>query len=219
MFIGHYALGLASRGLTSKKQNKAPSLAVMFIAVQFLDLLWPIFVLLGIEKVQIDVGNTKLTPLAFTFYPYSHSLLTSIIWGLLFGLIYFFITQNRKGSFLLFVLVVSHWILDLMTHIPDLPLSPFGNLKAGFGLWNYPMIETIFEIGLFITGTILYFKFVKPERKIAFWALIVFLLIIHLMNIFGPPPPTVNAIAWSGNLMWLFVLWAWWIEKIKQKTK
>jgi hypothetical protein len=213
MFIGHYALGLATKGLISKKYNKTPSLAVMFIAVQFLDLLWPIFVLLGIEKVQIDAGNTKLTPLAFTFYPYSHSLLMSIIWGALFGLIYFFITQNRQGSILLFGLVVSHWILDLIVHIPDLPITPFGNLKAGLGLWNYPIIETVIEIGFFIMGTILYFKSVRPKRKITFWTLISVLLLIHLMNIFGPPPPTVIAIAWAGNLMWLFVLWAWWIER------
>ncbi|MDR0792257.1 MAG: hypothetical protein LBE82_03030 [Chitinophagaceae bacterium] len=208
MFIGHYALGLASKG-----GNKAPSLAVMFIAVQLLDLLWPLFVLLGIETVQIEPGNTKLTPLAFTFYPYSHSLLMSVVWGLLFGWIYFFITKNRQGSVWVFGLVVSHWILDLITHIPDLPLSPFGNLKLGLGLWNYPVVESIIEIGFFVVGTMLYFKFAKPQRKIAFWILIVFFLLIHLMNILGPPPPTVNAVAWSGNLMWLFVLWAWWIEK------
>ncbi len=213
MFIGHYALGLAS-----KKINKAPSLATMFLAVSFLDLLWPIFVLCGFETFHIDVGNTKLTPLNFESYPYSHSLLMTIAWSLVFGLTYFFITKNRQGSVLLFGLVFSHWILDFITHRPDLPITPFSDLKVGLGLWNYPVIEIILELGLFITGTILYFKTARPKRKIAFWCLIIFFLTIHLMNILGPPPPTVNAVAWAANLSWLFVLWAWWIER-KQLTE
>lgn len=208
MFIGHYALALAS-----KKVAQAPSLAILFIAVQFLDLIWPIFVLLGIETFQIEVGYTKLSPLNFTFYPYSHSLLMALIWGLLFGLIYFLFTKNRKGSVLLFVLVFSHWILDFISHAPDLPISPFGNLRVGLGLWNDPLFETILEVGLFMIGTILYFKFAKPKRKIVFLALIGFLALIHVLNIFGPPPPSANAVAWAANLSWLIVLWAWWVER------
>jgi len=125
MFIGHYGLGLASR-----KIKESPSLALLFIAAQLLDLLWPVFVLLGIETLQIETGNTKLTPLNFISYPYSHSLLISIFWGFLLGLIYFFITKNRKGSILLFGLVFSHWILDFITHRPDLQLSPSAILKS-----------------------------------------------------------------------------------------
>lgn len=213
MFIGHYGLGLASR-----KIKESPSLALLFIAAQLLDLLWPVFVLLGIETLQIETGNTKLTPLNFISYPYSHSLLMSIFWGFLLGLIYFFITKNRKGSILLFGLVFSHWILDFITHRPDLQLSPFSDIKVGLGLWNYPVAESIIEFGLFIAGAYLYFKYAKPRRKIAFWTLIVVFLAIQTANIFGPPPPTESAVAWSANLMWLFVIWAWWIER-KQLTE
>ena len=208
MFIGHYALGLAS-----KKIDKAPSLAVMFIAVQLLDLLWPVFVLLGIETFEVDPGNTKMTPLNFTHYPYSHSLLMSLVWGLLFGLIYYAITKNKKGSLLLFALVFSHWVLDFLSHRPDLPMSPFSGIKLGLGLWNHPIVESVLEIGIFVVGAVLYYNSVKPKRNIAFWALIVFFLIIHIMNIFGPPPPGTEMVAWTANSMWLFVLWAWWIEK------
>lgn len=208
MFIGHYAIALAS-----KKTDKAPPLAVMFIAVQFLDLLWPIFVLSGIEVLQIEEGNTKLTPLNFISYPYSHSLLMSVVWGLLFGLIYYLITGKRKGAVLMFGLVFSHWILDFITHRPDLPLSPFSDVKVGLGLWNFPLASSILEIGLFVAGAVLYFRSVQPPRKIAFFSLIIFFLVIHITNIFGPPPPTEYAVAWTANLMWLFVIWAWWIEK------
>jgi membrane-bound metal-dependent hydrolase YbcI (DUF457 family) len=213
MFIGHFAVGLASR-----KIDQSPSLAVMFVAVQFLDLLWPLLVLLGIETLQIDVGNTQLTPLNFTSYPYSHSLLTTAAWGLLFGLVYYGITKHRKGSVLLFVLVVSHRILDFITHRPDLPLSPFSDLKVGLGLWNSPVAESILEIGMFIAGALLYVSAVQPKRKIAFWSLIVVFLAIHILNLLGPPPPSESAVAWSANLMWLFVIWAWWIEKKKTEV-
>lgn len=208
MFIGHYGLALAA-----KKNEKGPSLAILFIAVQLLDLLWPIFVLTGIETFEIEVGNTVLTPLKFTSYPYSHSLLMSVVWAVLFALVYFVFTKNKKSSILLGILVISHWVLDFITHRPDLPISPFGDMKVGLGLWNMPVIEIILETGLFLTGVYLYFKTVNPKQKIAFWSLIIFFLAIHFMNIFGPPPPSIKAVAWSANLMWIFVFWAWWIEK------
>jgi hypothetical protein len=208
MFIGHFGIGLLTR-----RNKQLPSLALMFIAVQLLDLIWPIFVLLGIENLSIDPGNTKLTHLHFEYYPYSHSLLMTVIWGLLLGLIYYLFTKNRKGSYILGALVMSHWVLDFITHRPDLPISPFTDLKVGLGLWNYPVIEIIFELLLFGAGTLIYFKNAKPRRKISFWLLIGFLLIVHLMNIFGPPPPDALTVAWSANLIWLIVLWAWWIER------
>jgi len=210
MFIGHYALALSA-----KKIDKLPSLAIMFVAVQLLDLLWPIFVLLGFETFEIEVGNTAMTPLHFVSYPYSHSLLMAVLWGILLSAGYYLFTKNKKGALLLGLLVVSHWVLDLITHAPDLALSPFGSTKYGLGLWNYPVAETIIEIGLFLSGVFLYFKTVNPTRKIAFWSLIAFFLIIHIMNIFGPAPPSINAVAWSANAMWLFVLWAWWVERKK----
>lgn len=208
MFIGHYALAFGA-----KKIDKLPSLAIMFVAVQFLDLLWPIFVLLGLETFVVEPGNTVLTPLNFTFYPYSHSLFAAVIWGILLGGVYFLITKNQRGSFLVGGLVLSHWILDFLTHRPDLPLSPFGETKVGLGLWNMPVLEIMIEVGLFILGVFLYYRVVEIRRKIAFWLLVAFFLIIHMMNLFGPPPPSIDAVAWSANAMWIFVIWAWWIER------
>lgn len=208
MFIGHFAVGLLT-----KKNEEQPSLAMMFVAVQLLDLLWPVFILLGIESMSIDPGNTKLTHLDFENYPYSHSLLMAIVWGLALGIGYFLFTKNKKGSLLLGGLVFSHWVLDLITHRPDLPLTPFSETKVGFGLWNYPVAEIMLELFIFGLGAFLYYKSPCFKRKIAFWLLMAFLLIIHTMNLFGPPPPDAMAVAWSANLMWLIVLWAWWIER------
>jgi membrane-bound metal-dependent hydrolase YbcI (DUF457 family) len=208
MFIGHFAIGLLS-----KKNVELPSLALMFVAVQFLDLIWPIFVLLGIESLSIDPGNTAMTPLNFEYYPYSHSLLMALVWGLVLGLIYYLFKKNRKGALVLAILVLSHWILDLITHRPDLPLSPMSDMKFGLGLWNHPTWAILLELILFGTAAWLYFKSSVPKRKTSYWILIGFLLVIHIMNLLGPPPPNVMAVAWSANLMWIIVLWAWWIER------
>lgn len=214
MFIGHFAAGLLSR-----KNESLPSLAMMFIAVQLLDFIWPVLVLLGIETLSIEPGITKLTPLNFEFYPYSHSLLTALLWSFLFGLGYYLFTKKRIGSFVLAGLVMSHWVLDYFTHRPDLPITPFSDTKVGLGLWNYPVIEIVIEVLLFGLGALLYYMSPTFKRKTSFWLLMGFLLIIYFLNFFGPPPPDPMTVAWSVNLMWLIVLWAWWIEKKPSSSK
>lgn len=208
MFIGHFAAGFAS-----KKISNSLSLAVMIIAVQFLDIIWPVFVLLGLETVAIEDGITKLVPLDFTFYPYSHSLLMATVWGLMFGLIYFAITKNRQNSLILGALVLSHWVLDLLVHRPDLPLSPFSDYKVGLGLWNYPFAEIIIEVSLFCAGIYFYYTAKRPKKKIAFWSLVGVLIIMQGLNFFGPLPPDATSVAIGANFIWLFVIWAWWIER------
>src|SRR5690606_24034260 len=119
MFIGHLGAGMAA-----KKIESSPSLGTYFLAAQFIDLLWPVFLLLGIEHVVVQPVVTEFTPLNFVYYPFSHSLFAVLIWGVLFALIYFFLKRNFKASLLLGILVLSHWILDFITHIPDLPIFP-----------------------------------------------------------------------------------------------
>lgn len=211
MFIGHFAAGLAS-----KKISNSLSLAMMFIAVQFLDIIWPVLVLLGIETASIEHGITKLTPIDFTYYPYSHSLAMAIVWGFLFGLTYYIVTKNRKNSLILGLLVLSHWVFDLLVHRPDLPLSPFSDYKVGLGMWNYPIAEIVIEFSLFFMGVFFYYTSKRPKKRIAFWSLIGFLLIIQFMNFFGPIPNDIDSVAWGANLVWLFIIWAWWIEREKK---
>lgn len=210
MFIGHYAAALAA-----KKAAPETSLGTLFMASQFIDLLWPIFLLLGIENVRIDPGNTAFTPLDFYNYPYSHSLLFVLIWAVLFGIVYFFIKKYRTGAVVLSLLVLSHWLLDLIVHKPDLPFAP-GTSGAGLGLWNSVPLTLIVELGLFAAGLYLYIRTTSASDKIGsygFYSLMVFILVIYLMNLFGPPPPDVKMIAVAGNASWLLVLWAYWTDK------
>jgi LexA-binding, inner membrane-associated putative hydrolase len=210
MFIGHFGVGLGA-----KKINDRPSLGTLFLAAQFLDLLWPMFLLMGIEKVKIEPGITTLNPLNFTYYPFSHSLFFAFVWSLLFGAVYFLLKKNIKTSILLGLLVMSHWVLDLIVHIPDLPLSPWSDVKVGFGLWDSVALTIIVEGFIFAAGIYYYLKVTKSKNKkgqIGFWSLIIFLLIIYILNFFGSAPPSVNAIAVAGLFQWLIILWGYWID-------
>ena len=211
MFIGHFGTGLAA-----KKLDPKISLGTLFFAAQFIDLLWPIFLLLGLEKVKIEQGNTSFTPLNFISYPYSHSLFGVLIWSLLFGSIYYIYRKNINSALLLAALVMSHWILDLITHRPDLLIIPWSDIKVGFGLWNSVIFTMLIEGSIFGVGAYLYISCTKAENKkgkIGLWSLLVFLVVIYLMNIFGSPPPSEKAIAVVGLFQWLLVGWAYWIDK------
>jgi len=211
MFIGHYGIGFAG-----KKVDNKPSLGTLFFAAQFLDLIWPVFILTGIEKVKIEPGLMAASPLDFIYYPFSHSLLLAILWGILFGIVYFLIRKNIKVSILLGSLVVSHWVLDLIVHRPDLPILPWGNLKVGFGLWNSVPLSVIVEVFIFAIGVYFYISVTKAKNKIgnfALWGLIIFLVVIYAANVFSSPPPSVQAIGIAGLSQWLIVAWAYWIGK------
>lgn len=211
MFIGHFGVGLAA-----KRVDHRPSLGTLFLASQFIDLLWPVFLLAGIEQVKIDPGNTAFTPLNFSYYPFSHGFLGVFIWSLLFGIIYFLIKKNIKASVLLGGLVMSHWLLDLITHRPDLPLMPWADTKVGFGLWNSVILTLIIEGLIFAGGAYLYLKATNALNKtgsIGLWSLLIFLVIVYLLNVFGEPPPSADLIAIVGLSQWLLIAWAYWIDK------
>jgi len=212
MFIGHFAIAMGA-----KKAAPQTSLGTLFIASQFIDLLWPILLLLGIEHVQVETGNTVVTPLNFFDYPYSHSLLSVIVYGVLLSALYWALKRYPRGAITVFFVLVSHWVLDFISHRPDLPLYPGSSTLEGLGLWNSLIGTLIIEGGLFIIGIILYVRATKSTDKIgiySFWALIVFLTIIYILNVFGPPPPDdQNTIGVVGLSMWLLVAWAYWIDR------
>lgn len=211
MFIGHFGLALGA-----KKVNPSVSLGMLFLAAQFIDLLWPTFLLLDAEHVEITPSSENITPLTFTHYPYSHSLVMVLVWSLLVGGLYWLISKNKKGAILVGVLVLSHWLLDLVVHVPDLPLYPGESPLYGWGLWRSMTSTVIVEGIIFLAGLMLYLSVTKAKDKtgsIGFWIMILLLVGIHIGNLLGPPPPNVTAIAWAGQLQWLFVLFGFWIDK------
>jgi hypothetical protein len=211
MFIGHFGLALGA-----KRVAPAVSLGALFAACQLADLLWPTFLMLGYERVVIQPGATAFTPLNFVSYPYSHSLVTLCGWAIGFGAIYLLLRRARVSGFLtIALLVVSHWLLDYVTHRPDMPLTPSGSARLGLGLWNSVPGTLVVELLIFGAGLLLYLRATTARDRIGsagFWTLVAFLLIVYFGNSFGPPPPSVTAIVWSAQAMWLLVAWGYWVD-------
>jgi membrane-bound metal-dependent hydrolase YbcI (DUF457 family) len=212
MFLGHFGLGFGA-----KKAAPAVSLGALFLACQFADLLWPVLLLLGVERVAIVPGITTVTPLDFISYPYSHSLLMLGVWGVLLGVVYTMATRSRAAAGVtLAVLVVSHWVLDVIAHRPDMPLTPAGAARFGFGLWSSLAGTLAAEFVLFGAGVYVYARATKARDRIGaigLWSLVAFLVVVMLANVFGPPPTSVNAIGWAAQAMWLIVIWGYWIDR------
>jgi hypothetical protein len=211
VFIGHFAVALAAKKVTPRT-----SLGTLVMAAQFADLLWPVFVLLGLERVAIVPGITTATPLDFTSYPFSHSLLADIGWASLFAGFYQIMKRNSRGALCLWFVVMSHWVLDFVTHRPDLPLYPGSSTFVGLGLWNSRAGTILVEVAMYVLGTFLYTKVTRPRNAVgvyAFWSFIGLLLVMYFADLFGPPPPSVKAIALAGLGLWLFVAWAYWIDR------
>jgi hypothetical protein len=211
MFIGHFGLGFGA-----KRAAPAVSLGTLFIACQFADLLWPILVLLGYERVEIQPGATVMTPLNFISYPYSHSLLALCVWGTMFGIAYLLVRRGRiQAAATIALLVVSHWLLDYITHRPDMPLTLSGSTRVGLGLWNSITGTLVAEGAVFAAGIALYLRATRARDRVgawSFWSLVVFLVVVHLANVVSPPPPTAAAVAWAAQAMWLIVAWGYWID-------
>ena len=187
---------------------------MLLAATYWLDIVWPVLVLAGIEHVRIDPGNTAFTPLDFFDYPWSHSLVAALGWSVAFALAC--LRAGKRVALLAGLLVFSHWVLDFVTHRPDLPLWPGGPM-FGLGLWNAVAATIVIESAMFGTGVFIYALSTKARNlkgALAFWGLVFFLGIIYVANVFGPPTPKVTAIGVTGIAgAALFTVWSWWADR------
>ena len=215
MFIGHFALGYAA-----KRWVPRLSLAALFAAAAFADLLWPVLVALGIEHVRIAPGITAFTPLEFISYPYSHSLLTLTLLGALFAWIATrfaapaasTVPDTSRMFVVVLALVISHWVLDVVTHLPDLPLYP-GGPRLGLGLWNSVSGTIAVETVLFAIGVWIYANATKARDPIGRWAfagVTAFLFLGFVINANGAPPPSVAALWMMALGLGALLVWLGW---------
>ncbi len=216
MFIAHFGVGFGAKRIAPRV-----SLGTLFLAAQFLDLLWPTLLLLGLERVRIEPGITAVTPLAFEHYPISHSLLAVFGWAAVVGTLHFWRKRDRKAALILGALVVSHWLLDLVVHRPDLPLIPGDSPLVGLNAWSSLPLTLLLESSLFALGVWFYARATAPldaAGRWGFYGLVTFLALVYAGNVFGAPPPSAAAIAWVGQAQWLLVLWAYWLDKHRHAT-
>lgn len=217
MFIGHYALGLAAKRWAPKA-----SLGTLVAAAIWLDIAWPIFLLLGLEHFRITPGITKMSPFDFYDYPLSHSLVMALAWAALWGLVYLASGKSdNKGAWIIGGLVVSHWILDFIVHNHDLPILPAEVItygmphKYGLGLWNAPWAAISLESVLFIGGFWIYLKSTKAldsVGRVALWAFAAVLAAFYVADLLVSPPNNTNLVSLADFAQLLFVAWAYWID-------
>ena len=213
MFIGHFALGLAA-----KRAAPRLSLAALFGAAQLADIMWPVLLLAGLEEVRILPGINGITPLEFVSYPYSHSLVLLVVWGLAFG--WFARRHDPRAFVIITALVVSHWVLDFITHRPDMPLYP-GGPKFGLGLW-FSLIGTVaVEVPMFLAGVWIYLQTTRPKDRTGMAAisiLLALLLVIYASNFFiSQEPPSPTAVAMVSLIgACLITAWAGWADRHRE---
>jgi hypothetical protein len=214
MFLGHYGVAFAA-----KKAAPSVSLPVLFIAAQFADILWPLFLVSHVEKYAIVPGISAVSPYDFIYYPWSHSLLMDMVWGLLFGLVYYSATRNRRGAWILGLVVLSHWVLDLIVHVPDLPLAPFLNTKLGLGGWNSVAFTIAAECLFFFGGLFIYWKNTRAVKAPGKWVLALTTILLTFLYF----STTFFSKSDNGPLLLMFVVFmilqtvlvllAYWIDR------
>ncbi len=214
MFVGHYAVSLAL-----KKTKKTASLGMLFIAVQFVDILFFPFVLLGIERVNIVENFTQSTHFELEYMPYTHSFVASFVWAILTYIV-FRLLPPRKNSiaFVMALAVLSHWFLDLIVHTPDLPLWSDTSPKVGFGLWRNAIATYVVEAVLLLSGLWLYLRSTTATSltgKYGMGIFVVILLLVNAVNLFGPPlGKSKLALAVSALAMYFaFAAIAYWLDR------
>jgi len=212
MFIGHFAVAFGA-----KKAVPRTSVATLMVAAELVDLLWPILVLLGIETVQIDAGAASpFLRLRFVHYPWTHSLLMGVLWGIGFGIVYRARTSYARGALAIAILVVSHWVLDWVVHRPDLQFAPWIDTRVGLGLWASPTATLVVEAALFIAGVGVYARATRPRDRIGawgFWGFVAFLVVAYASSIAGGAPPSPQVVAATAPLGWAMVSWIAWFDR------
>jgi hypothetical protein len=208
MFIGHFA-----PAMLAATRKDAPSLPVLFVAAQFVDWLFFAFLLTGTEAMRFREGTSVMNPMDLYHMPYTHSLLGSVGFALLFGAVIWLLTRNRAGAVMAALVVLSHWFLDLLVHIPDLTIAGSGP-KLGLGLWNYPAVEMPLELILTFAALWLYARARRP-RLVPLLALGGVMLALQAVNWFGPVEPevTTGTSVLAFFAYGLITLAAWWAAR------
>jgi hypothetical protein len=213
LFLGHFAVAL-----TTKKVVPRTSLGTLVLAAQFADILWPVLLLLGIEQVRIVPGLLPASPLDFISYPVSHSLVAQLGWGAVLGFAYFMVRHDARSAAVVGFVVPTHWVLDFVAHHPDMPIYPSG-AKYGLGMWSSVPLTILVEFALFAAGIAVYVSATSARDRtgnLALWSLLGLLAGLYLASLFGPPPPSVDVLAWSAIGIWLTVPWAAWADRHRQ---
>jgi len=214
MFIGHIGLGLAA-----KRMAPRVSLGVLLLSCQALDILCGTFVLIGLEKMRLHPGDMAMSSLEFVSFPWSHGLVMALVWSVIGYAAAQSLFRSRRTSLVIAALIFSHWVLDFISHRPDLPILGGGSFKLGLGLWNSVAGTLIVEVGLLAIGVILYTRTTtRSDRQglFALSSLVIFFTALFFLNHFGPQPPVDMSPRKLVLPIFAYVLllpWGIWIDR------
>jgi hypothetical protein len=214
VFLGHYGVAFAAKRLAPRT-----SLGTTVFAAQFLDELWPILLLLGVERVRIapEVAGS----LQFVYYPWSHSLAMAIAWSLLIGAAYYALRRYGRAAWIVGGAVLSHWLLDVPVHLADLPLWPGSYVFVGFGLWKSVPATIVIELVFYLGGLAIYLRSTRARDRAGswgLWAMVIVLAAFYAMSLVSPPPPNEHVLAVMTLGLWLFIPWGWWVDRHRENV-
>ncbi len=217
MFLGHYAVGFASKRVAPRA-----SLAWFVAGATLLDLLFPLFAILGWERAHFVPADAPFLRMSLDDYPWSHSLLMAIVWAVVLGLLCRAVTRDRRAALVAAAAVVSHWVLDFVTHRPDLPLAPGLPARVGLGLWHSTAGTIVVEGLMYVAAIWLYATATRARDRVGSWGLwvfVAFLAIAYASNVMSSTPPDPAVFAWVGFIAgWVMVAWAWWFDGHRSGT-
>jgi hypothetical protein len=214
MFVGHYGVSFAARPV-----GRSVPLWVWFIAVQWIDIVWSVLVLLGIEKLRVIPGFTEANAYDLYYMPYTHGLPGSIVLSFVLGALVALFTPGNRATTIVLVTAASfsHWVLDLFVHVPDLPLYD-NAAKVGFGLWRHVVFSFPLELIVLGLGAWFYARmttFASIGGRYAYWGFVVFLAAVQVYANFGPPPSSPDAMAVTALVFYAVLAFAAaWVERI-----
>jgi hypothetical protein len=170
---------------------------MLFILVQFLDIVFATLILFGVENLRITPGYTESNPYDLYDMPFSHSLGAALAWTLMVGVIALTFSSRAAFAIALAGAVFSHWILDVPVHVHDLPILGNTTMKLGLGLWKHRWITVALELAILFSGWFIYHRTANAKRWSAKQAVfILFLAIVAVATPFFPTPVSERAFAW-----------------------
>jgi hypothetical protein len=214
MFVGHCAVALVA-----KRAEPTINLGTFVFAAMFADFAWCVFMLLGVEHVQFKSGMGAGNYFYATNIAMSHSLLMDAVWATLLGSVYLLWRHFPRGALILFLVVLSHWLLDVVSHRPDMPIAPGMHAHVGLGLWNSIPATLLVEGGFWSLAIILYVRVTRPKSltgTFVFWSGVVLLTLVWFSNIAGPPPQNPRAAPFASLIIFsVTVAWAYWVDGVR----
>ncbi len=213
MLVGHFAIGLIG-----KRIEPRVSLVTWVLAALLADIILFPLLILGIERFEA-VPGAELNRVIGSDIVFSHSLLMDLIWGVVFAASYFFRRHSSRAALLLFAAVVSHWVLDFISHRPDMPLAPGIEKVYGLGLWNSFPATLVVEGGFWLLALVLYARATRPTGwmgVIVLWVGALLLTIVWNANIHGGIDPNPVSAGVGGLIFFsLLVAWAYWTNRLR----